>query len=115
MGAMFSSAQRAKFLDAKTAACPHCEANLDAEHLLLCCPATESMREELGLCNLSLYQKSVVKWGMYDLPSEVQELRSAVLALKWQNLECVCPKTDAHIFTDGSASDPKEPLLSLAS
>ena len=115
VGAMFSSAQRAKFLDAKTAACPHCEANLDAEHLLLCCPATESMREELGLCNLSLYQKSVVKWGMYDLPSEVQELRSAIFALKWQNLECVCPKTDAHIFTDGSASDPKAPLLSLAS
>ena len=45
VGAMFSSAQRAKFLDAKTAACPHCEANLDAEHLLLCCPATKSMRE----------------------------------------------------------------------
>ena len=114
VGAIMSTAVKAKFLEADQSLCSLCGREGSACHLLYHCGATQHVRDTLDLQRLAPLPNFIRVSGLFPVMSDYSLFLSELASIRDEQQFPSMPDT-LHIFTDGSTDQGNVPTLALSS
>ena len=112
-GAVYTTRHKQHFAGENDSVCPACGQIDDLRHKYLHCPATAHLRNEPSWERLRSLPHHQLVLGIWDVLPGLQGFAGQISEVKPPLIFRVLGE-GVHLFTDGSTSLPKEPLLSLS-